>query len=194
LSTKLNILSVEDLASEDEVRKILDLVTSIDSWENAGSDFWDNRALNIKTIRDGYSEDVADIIYSISLRIQEEIKSWYGLDNVYPDLLQIIRWFPGMSQPAHADDMTDVGGADLSAFHHRDYGAIIYLNDDYTGGHTFYPQHNIEIIPKSGKLAVHPGTPEYMHGVTEISGGIRYTIASFWTKNKEKSLVWPVYE
>ena len=39
---------------------------------------------------------------------------------------------------------------------------------------------------------MHPGDPEHLHGVTKIEGGMRYTIASFWTYEKERSHDWPV--
>ena len=96
--------------------------------------------------------------------------------------------FPETEQPAHADDMTNYEG--MEWFHHRHYGAILYLNDDYKGGHTFYPQHNFEIIPKAGTLALHPGDTNHLHGVTKIKNSKRYTIASFWTREKKYSDGW----
>jgi hypothetical protein len=70
---------------------------------------------------------------------------------------------------------------------HREYGSIVYLNNNFSGGETFYPQHNISIVPKPGMLAIHPADSNHMHGVSEIKDGIRYTIASFWTFDKERS-------
>jgi hypothetical protein len=96
-----------------------------------------------------------------------------------------------MSQPPHADDMTDTN---ISGFEHRSFGSIIYLNNDYLGGHTYYPNFDIEIIPEAGKLAVHPGDPNHLHGVTKIENGIRYTVASFWTTEKEKGNDWSIYK
>jgi hypothetical protein len=93
-----------------------------------------------------------------------------------------------MEQPPHADDMTNAKSENensLDWFAHREYGAIIYLNDNYNGGHTYYPNHNFDIKPEAGKLAVHPGNPEHLHGVTKVSDEIRYTLASFWTQDKE---------
>jgi hypothetical protein len=34
-------------------------------------------------------------------------------------------------------------------------------------------------------LAVHPGDPEHLHGVTKVENGMRYTLASFWTQEEE---------
>jgi hypothetical protein len=43
-------------------------------------------------------------------------------------------------------------------------------------------------------LAMHKGTPDYMHGVTKIENSIRYTIASFWTFEKGYEHAWSLYE
>jgi hypothetical protein len=119
--------------------------------------------------------------------VKDFITKEYNLEeDIIPDIVSLCRWFPGMEQPPHADDMTN---SDVKGFEHRVFGAIIYLNDNYEGGKTFYPGHGIEITPKAGLLAVHPGDPEHLHGVTKIEGTVRYTIASFWTYDTTKSYV-----
>jgi len=70
----------------------------------------------------------------------------------------------------HSDDE---GGEDIK------YGIVIYLNDDFKGGHTKYKNKNYEIVPESGMMIVHPATKEFEHTVTEVTGGHRYTLTSF---------------
>tara|TARA_B100000427_G_scaffold250267_1_gene213493 strand:+ start:516 stop:1079 length:564 start_codon:yes stop_codon:yes gene_type:complete len=65
----------------------------------------------------------------------------------------------------------------------RDFTTICYLNDDYEGGHTFFPELDIECVPERGKVVFLPST--LLHGVTAISGNDRYTIATWFTKNRE---------
>lgn len=180
--------TVENFVSQEEINKILTLVKGIEPWENGGGEFWDNRSLNAINIYLNHDKEVGRLLYDIRARLSEKIKELYNLDEAYPDLFQVVRWFPGMYQPPHADDMTDAVDetrSELEWFNHRHYGAIIYLNDDYTGGKTFYPNHDVAITPKAGMLAVHPGDPNHLHGVTEIQGAMRYTLASFWTKDAE---------
>jgi hypothetical protein len=38
----------------------------------------------------------------------------------------------------------------------------------------------MQITPEMGKLAVHPGDVDHLHGVTKIEENVRYTIAFFW--------------
>ena len=41
---------------------------------------------------------------------------------------------------------------------------------------------------KPNTLVFFPGTLEYLHGVKEITGGVRYTLTSFWTFNKNYNI------
>ena len=92
-----------------------------------------------------------------------------------------------MNQPPHCDDMSD-SKKENKNFNHRYFGCVIYLNDDYIGGETFYPDHNFKIVPKSGTLAIHLGDCNHRHGVTEVKENTRYTIASFWSFDKMRAI------
>jgi hypothetical protein len=175
----------DNIISKEDCNYILSVVKESNLWiKNPQNDFWSDRCLDYHLLKEK-DEVAASIILFANIRCEEIIKDKYKDKEVFPDLLQIVRWFPGMRQPPHADDMTNT---EVKGLEHRKYGSIIYLNDDYGGGKTFYPQHNFEITPKKGRLAIHPGTPDYMHGVSEVKNGIRYTIASFWTNDEKKSI------
>jgi hypothetical protein len=70
----------------------------------------------------------------------------------------------------------------------RVVSAIVYLNDDYDGGNTYFPQYDLSITPKAGNLLTFPCTLEYMHGVSEVKNHTRFTIATFWTYDKNKEI------
>lgn len=177
--------------SKEKCDYLINAAISSNAWQSGGSDFWDNRVINYFKMKE-FDAKAADIMLEANIRCKETIEKEYDLNKeIFSDTLQVIRWFEGMSQPPHADDMTNT---DVDGFEHRVFGSIIYLNDQYSGGHTFYPDHNIEIKPEAGKLAIHPGDPEHLHGVTEIKNGMRYTIASFWTFNKEKAHDWSIHK
>jgi hypothetical protein len=185
-----NAKALPNFISKKDSENIISLVSQIEPWEQGGDSFWSNRSLNARTIYNNYDKDLGIYLYELRLKVANKIKELYKVDEIYPDLFQVIRWFPGMEQQPHADDMTDTENNEW--FHHRDFGAIIYLNNDYKGGETYYPQHNQSIVPEVGKLAVHPGTPDHMHGVTKIENSVRYTIASFWTKDRSYYDGWTI--
>ena len=182
----------EELLTPQEVDLILKFAESKENWGgDLGGDFWSGRCLNAQDI---YYEnkEVGKLLYDVRGRIKEKLMNNFtdGVE-VFADLLQIVRWFPEMEQQPHADDMTDAGdGHDY--FHHRHFGSIIYLNNNYSGGLTYYPKYEVAITPRSGMLAIHPGDPDHLHGVTKIENAMRYTIASFWTYDKEYENVWSV--
>jgi hypothetical protein len=177
--------SIPNFLSQEENDKILNLLKNIDEWERAGEaqSFWDNRSLSDKNIYYNHDKEIGKLIFEVRNRIGQKIKEVYKIDEVYPDLMSASRWWDGMKQEPHADDMTNAEGPGHEWFAHRHFGAIIYLNENYEGGHTFYPNYDFEIIPKSGTLAIHPGDPDHLHGVTEVKGATRYTLSSFWTKD-----------
>jgi hypothetical protein len=181
--TKNNFLSKENC------EYLISTANASNLWESGGGDFWNNRVINFHRIL-GYDSKAADILLDANIRCGNIIKNNYHIKEIYSDTLQIVRWFPEMEQPPHADDMTNT---DIDGFQHRAFGSIIYLNNDYTGGHTYYPVFNTEIVPEIGKLAIHPGDPDHLHGVTKIKDKLRYTIASFWTLDKGKSIDWSIH-
>jgi hypothetical protein len=167
--------------SLNSAAKLVDLLSTTDGWERSDIEFWDNRVINSRRVNELFGPEINSLIFDIITRVKDFITEEYNLQKpLIPDIVTLCRWFPGMEQPPHADDMTN---SEVKGFEHRVFGAIIYLNDDYVGGKTYYPNYNIEILPEVGKLAVHPGDVNHIHGVTKIEENIRYTLASFWQYN-----------
>jgi hypothetical protein len=181
-----NAIVKDDLLSKEDCQYLVDTVIALDLWESAGHKFWDNRITNYYSILQ-HDKRAAEIMLDANIKCGNIIRNNYAIPEVYSDTLQVVRWFPGMEQPPHADDMTNT---DVTGLEHRAFGSIVYLNDNYNGGNTYYPNFDISITPKAGTLAIHPGDPEHLHGVTKIEDGMRYTIASFWTLNKYKGHDW----
>lgn len=178
-----NAKTVQNFISKEEADEIVYFVSQIEKWEDhEGTSFWSNRGLSDVTIYNRHNKDMGKYLYDLRDRIKETLQNFYGPEEIFPDLLQVIRWFPGQEQSPHSDNMENTEHAATNQ--HRKYGVVIYLNDNFDGGKTFYPQHNFEITPETGKLAVHPGDTNHMHGVTRVENAIRYTIVSFWTTDK----------
>ena len=62
------------------------------------------------------------------------------------------------------------------------------LNDNFQGGETYFPEHNFFIKPKTGRLAIFTSGSDHIHGVKKVLSGDRYTLATWFTKQKSKSL------
>jgi hypothetical protein len=183
--------SVSEFITKDTSKLIIDFAESSGIWEDSSGEFWSKRIINAVSVYN-QNKEIGTILYNIRKDIKNFIE--YEMTNgeeVFPDLLQIVRWFPGQSQQPHWDDMK--GTIENEWFNHRDFGSIIYLNDNFLGGETYYPKYNQVIKPKTGTLAVHPGDQDHLHGVTKVSDSIRYTLAAFWTYEKEYFDGWTIH-
>jgi len=183
----LNIHVVDNFLTEDQLSTILSLVKGLDSWERTeGSQgFWDNRTLSNEFIYHNLDKGVGIELIKIRKMIGLEIEKFYGVKKAYSDHLSVCRWSDGIFLNPHIDDMTDSEEEDSFWFNHREFGSVLYLNDDFNGGETYYVHHNKEIKPKAGRLVIHPGDESHRHGVRAADGGTRYTLSSFWTQDEK---------
>lgn len=64
----------------------------------------------------------------------------------------------------------------------RDYAALIYLNDNYSGGYINFPQINLSLKPLPNTLIFFKGDETLMHEVTKVLDGERKNLLMFFGK------------
>jgi hypothetical protein len=79
---------------------------------------------------------------------------------------QLVMWPQGMEQKVHIDKRREA----------TTHAAIVYLNDDFSGGETYFPDLKDEVRPQRGLLAGFPGRA-LPHGVRKVEHGTRHTLA-----------------
>ena len=89
----------------------------------------------------------------------------------YPELMQITIWPTETEQSVHVDETRDS----------TNFTSITYLNDDYTGGETYFT-NGINIKPKQGKTVFFDGK-RYQHGVKRITDKERFVLATWYTND-----------
>ena len=57
--------------------------------------------------------------------------------------------------------------------------AILTLNDDFSGGGTYFDKQDFLLKRGVGSVSIHPGTITHRHGARPIEAGVRYTIVTF---------------
>lgn len=92
---------------------------------------------------------------------------------VVTDVPVLVEWTHGMEMPPHTDFGTH------GEFPTRHWSALIYLNDDFDGGVTFFPDLDLGVEPERGSLIVFAGG-EHRHGVSKLVGGPRFTFTNFF--------------
>jgi hypothetical protein len=96
--------------------------------------------------------------------------------------LHFIKWRPGMGSKLHSDCQYPNGDPLMKSNYYKlNLTALIYPNEDYTGGEIGWPEYGIEIKPSAGDLAVFPANNDYLHYVNDVMTGTRYTMPIWYT-------------
>lgn len=185
--------SIENFLSEDEVYTLFNYISNNTDWDitethknedgtviyDAG--YWANRVTTYPTIVKKNPE-IVDLINSIVKRAKIEIDNFFLVD-AKATSPALVRWLPGQFQNPHADKELHLGedAGKPNDFPWYDLATIIYLNDDYQGGELYFPNQDIKFKPKRRGMYFFPGDRNYIHGITPIESGIRYTCPFFWT-------------
>lgn len=143
------------------------------------AEFWDGRVINADKISDSVVRD--KLIANRNFLKAELAARTAGITDepLYGDTLQIVRWLPGYELQPHADRENPDGSP--HPYPWRDFAAITFLNDDFDGGRLYFPKREQIITPEPGTAIIFPGSVEFLHGVTAVTAGVRYTLASFLT-------------
>ena len=96
---------------------------------------------------------------------------------------RVLRQLPGNYMQAHVDEINDQPNGAI-----REYAAVLYLNDNYSGGELSYVNLNLSIKPEAGSLMIFKTGPKYLHEVKTVLGNTpRYCLPAFifssWVDN-----------
>ena len=94
-------------------------------------------------------------------------------DRVVIDYAGVVRWPVGTFMKPHIDPHRPNQEPDL-------FAAVLYLNDDFTGGYTGFDEY--EVKPETGKLLLFSNSL-YKHYVTKVEGVERFAL-SIWYNRK----------
>jgi len=185
-----NIHIFENFIDNDDLKVIQDFCPTINEWNNSkesvyaedgtclyNADYWNDRQCS-SDILQRLSMPVFKIIDKYITKMQLELERIYDL-RLSPRPPVIMKWRPGIEQRPHADKQLNNG--EPNAFVDYDLNSLFYYNEDFEGGELYYPQHDLTIKPKPGLAIAHPGDVNYLHGVTLVTKGYRYTTPSFYT-------------
>jgi hypothetical protein len=144
-----------------------------------GSEFWDGRYIWSNSLPRSELD---------ALRLMQQVRHYSTLKVqqrfapgkiVYSDTAQLVCWPPGVELVPHADNIHPSGKPNTTPY--RAFSSLIYLNDTYEGGETFFPGHQLRLRPRPGTLVLFGAGSDYVHGVTKVQNGMRYTYAGWFT-------------
>jgi hypothetical protein len=97
------------------------------------------------------------------------IKQFWGVDLHGHSGTQIVRYLPGGRYLAHAD-----AGQDMQD---RYFSVVCYLNSDFKGGTTWFPNLGYRAIPQCGKAIIFPS--KYLHSAEPVLEGEKYVLVTW---------------
>lgn len=172
-------LLFENQIIKENSSKIIDYINNnSEDFGQLGPDYWQGRTVYLHRIKD---PAIIQILKDHKEFILNEFIKLCDIDKpVYVDSLHLVRWTEGYELHPHADAEEPDGKS--HPFPWRDFGTVTFLNEDFEGGILYYPNKNgLEVQAKTGYTAIHTGSVDCLHGVTKVTKGARYTIASFLT-------------
>jgi predicted DNA-binding protein with PD1-like motif len=165
------------------------------------SDVWDSMTIgttDIQKSRNMYPKFPLDLVFDIEKRMQSTAEKHFEEDLLI-QLSGLHRWRVGRLQEPHIDYFDpeeDYDWEELAkyriwpesaekfgkTFFDKHYSSLVYFNSDYVGGSLYMPQYDFEIQPEPGMLISFKGDSKHLHGVREVTQGVRHTLSVFWTK------------
>lgn len=192
-SGKDMIVELENFMTQEEIDFLEKSARSISIWDITedhyneegtviyDSSYWKDRVCSAPSLNKN-DPNIVPVLVGLFERLKPIIEDFYKV-KVQPTGQTIVRWLPGQFQHPHADKELHVGqdAGKPNDFPWYDLSSLFYLNDDYEGGELYFPLQGVQFKPKKGAAYFFPGDMNYIHGVTEIKNGIRYTVPFFWT-------------
>jgi hypothetical protein len=188
-----NIVALENFMTEEEVTALDTFIRTNEHWDYTethynddgtviyDSEYWKDRVATHGSLSKTDPE-IPRIIERMVVRLKAVVDQHFAVD-ARPTSPAMVRWMPGQLQMPHADkELHEEPNRGLpNDFPYYDIAGLFYINDDYEGGELYFPIQGIQFKPKRGAAYFFPGDMNYIHGVTKIESGIRYTCPFFWT-------------
>lgn len=195
-SSKENIVEIENFLTPSEITYLHNFMKKNTHWDYTedqydedgtmiyDASYWKDRVATWNTLEKA-NPDVIMVIANAVLRMKPIIEKFFNVE-AFPTRPALVRWTPGTLQIPHADKELHIGedAGKPNAFPWYDLAGLFYLNDEYEGGELYFPNQGVQFKPKVGAAYFFPGDMNYIHGITEITAGERYTCPFFWTITK----------
>ena len=171
-----NVLSKEQLI---ECRKLLDNANWIDGKLTAGS-----QAVNVKSnLQLAENDELLEYLRKVITNALNKNPLFISAtlpNNIISPFVN--RYENGGAYGNHVDNSI-LYDATIGKNFRTDVSCSLFFTepDEYEGGETYFPGLGVRFKPEAGTLVLFGAGPEYVHGVTPILKGLRYTYAGWFT-------------
>ena len=181
------ILVSENTLSLKECTFLIDLYDRY-SEVSPQKDYSGRPLLHYYTLRDVDSES-ASWVHGVSLQSKKKIEVGLRTPELIVESVFLACLWPGDSHIPHADNEREEHGRWLpNHTPQRDYTALVYLNDNFTGGELVFPDRDVVIIPKPGLFVGFPSNHKFVHAVPNVLSGKRYSLPVWFTMDSAEAM------
>lgn len=174
------ITQIKNFLSNEECSQIVSYFNSSSVYTPTDNEFYKNRTLSYQFIQ---NPELKKLVAKYKVDACCKARELFD-KKLYPDYTDIVVWKEGMFMDAHADNAYIDGQP--NNFPYREISCVLYLNDDYEGGSTFFPKQEADILPETGKIVFFPSGLDFVHGVKKVTKGTRYTLSMWMTSDFTK--------
>lgn len=128
-----------------------------------------------------YLDNTHPIFFPLVQKIMKEMDLG---EDFYPETMLLSKFHTGGFMTMHADNCKQDEQGDWIPNHTplRQVSVVVFLNDDFEGGELSFPQHGLDIKPKTGMMVYYPSNINYLHEVKPVISGNRYKVAIWFGK------------
>ena len=167
------IKTYDNVLPQDLCYYLIDLFEkSSQYYERSSSDGNFYNALNLNVYFLDIINDILPFVDNLYLRYKNDIKSKHLPKLQYMEDFRMKRYLPNIGE--RFDEHVDVYDKNSCG---RALVFLFYLNDN--DGNTFFPNHELYIQPKRGRVLMFPPTWEYPHSGLSPSNNSKYILSTY---------------
>lgn len=175
-----SVKQIPDFFSEQECQQIIEFSESKNEYQK--SMILDNAGIvKVDDTRTSYSINLPPAELSLYNSLRDRTSDLLRVPKSHIEGLQCVRYAEGQQFHPHWDSNNLLN---------RRHTLLVYLNDDFTGGETYFPELMLKVTPERGK-ALHflnedtdGNVIQYsLHAGLPVKRGIKYA-CNIWVKNR----------
>jgi len=131
--------------------------------------------------RDSLLRSTNELILSKVTIVQKLLYQHYGIGFPHAETCSILRYEEGQFYKRHIDNILLRSRLDEAdrGLPIRDVSVIGYLNEEFSGGETYFDRQDLKFKPKTGDVLVFPAFWTHPHQSLPITEGVKYSFVTW---------------
>jgi len=121
------------------------------------------------------------LLMACLLPVQKFLHRTYGIGFYDMESISILRYQPGQFYQRHVDNvLLNSRRMEIAqGIPTRDVGIVGYLNEDFTGGETYFDRQGVTVKPQQGAVVVFAAYYTHPHQSLPVQSGVKYAITTW---------------